>query len=600
LSATQLDASSTVAGTFVYAPASGTVLTAGTHTLSVTFTPTDTTDYTTATATVQLTVNKATPAITWATPAAITYPTALSATQLDASSTVAGTFVYSPASGTVLTAGAHTLSVTLTPTDTTDYTTATATVQVIVVNPVKAVLTTPTPGSVLAGSSVAFTWTAGSGPTAYQLYLGTTGVGSYNLYDSGSTTATTKTVNGLPTNGVTVFARLYQLINGVWQTTDYTYTEAGTLVKAVLTTPTPGSVLAGSSVAFTWTAGAGPTEYQLWLGTTGAGSYNIYDSGATTATTKTVSGLPTNGVPLYARLDQLIDGVWQHTDYTYTEAGTPVPAALTSPAPGSVLTGSSVTFTWSPGGGPIAYQLWLGTTQAGSDNLYYSSSTKATTATVTVPTNGATVFARLYSLINGTWLFTDYTYTEAGTLVPATLTSPAPGSVLTGSSVAFTWSGAGPAEYQLYLGTTGVGSYNLYSSGVTTAKTKTVSALPTNGVTVFARLYQLIDGVWQHTDYTYTEAGTLTWAALTSPTPGSVLAGSSVAFTWTGGAGPAAYQLYLGTTGVGSYNLYDSGSTTATTETVNGLPTTGVTVYARLYQLIDGVWQHTDYTYTAQ
>jgi hypothetical protein len=33
---------------------------------------------------------------------------------------------------------------------------------------------------------------------------------------------------------------------------------------------------------------------------------------------------------------------------------------------------------------------------------------------------------------------------------------------------------------------------------------------------------------------------------------------------------------------------------------VSGLPTTGVTVYARLYQLIDGVWQHTDYTYTAQ
>jgi hypothetical protein len=117
---------------------------------------------------------------------------------------------------------------------------------------------------------------------------------------------------------------------------------------------------------------------------------------------------------------------------------------------------------------------------------------------------------------------------------------------------------------------------------------------------VFARLYQLIDGVWQHTDYTYTEAGTLVPAALTSPTPGSVLAGSSVAFAWTGGAGPAAYLLYLGTTGVGSYNLYDSGSTTATTETVNGLPTTGVKVYARLYQLIDGVWQHTDYTYTAQ
>jgi hypothetical protein len=117
---------------------------------------------------------------------------------------------------------------------------------------------------------------------------------------------------------VTVFARLYSLINGKWQSIDYTYTEAGTLVPAALTTPTPGSTLAGSTVTFTWTAGAGPTEYQLELGTTGVGSSNLYNSGGTTATTETVSGLPTNGVKVYARLYQMIDAKWQSTDYTYT------------------------------------------------------------------------------------------------------------------------------------------------------------------------------------------------------------------------------------------------------------------------------------------
>jgi len=40
-----------------------------------------------------LTINQATPTISWATPAAITYGTALSTTQLNASSTVAGSFV---------------------------------------------------------------------------------------------------------------------------------------------------------------------------------------------------------------------------------------------------------------------------------------------------------------------------------------------------------------------------------------------------------------------------------------------------------------------------------------------------------------------------
>ena len=105
---------------------------AGTQTLSVTFTPADTTDFTSATVTTTLVVNKATPVITWATPAGITYGTALSATHLDATASVPGTLTYTPASGAVLTAGSQTLSVTLVPTDTTDYTNVTKTVTLAV------------------------------------------------------------------------------------------------------------------------------------------------------------------------------------------------------------------------------------------------------------------------------------------------------------------------------------------------------------------------------------------------------------------------------------------------------------------------------------
>ena len=158
LSSTQLDASSGgVAGTFAYTPAAGAVLTAGLQTLSVTFTPTDTTDYSTATATVILTINKAAPVITWATPAAITYGTALSATQLDASSGgVAGTFAYTPAAGAVLTAGLQPLSVIFTPTDTTDYTTATATV-ILTVNKAAPVITWATSAAITYGTALSAT-----------------------------------------------------------------------------------------------------------------------------------------------------------------------------------------------------------------------------------------------------------------------------------------------------------------------------------------------------------------------------------------------------------------------------------------------------------
>src|ERR1700738_4601144 len=80
LSNTQLNATASVPGSFAYTPALGNVPTAGTDTLSVTFTPTDTTNYTTVTKTVQLKVTKATPVVTWTSPAAINYGTPPSGT----------------------------------------------------------------------------------------------------------------------------------------------------------------------------------------------------------------------------------------------------------------------------------------------------------------------------------------------------------------------------------------------------------------------------------------------------------------------------------------------------------------------------------------
>ena len=114
LSATQLNATASVPGTFAYAPAAGTILNAGSgQTLSVTFTPTDAANYSMATASVQITVLKGTPTITWPTPADIVYGTALSATQLNATANVEGTGASAPALGRVTNAATgQTLAVT--------------------------------------------------------------------------------------------------------------------------------------------------------------------------------------------------------------------------------------------------------------------------------------------------------------------------------------------------------------------------------------------------------------------------------------------------------------------------------------------------------
>ena len=161
LSGTQLDAMASVPGTLTYTPVAGTVLGVGSHTLFVTFNPTDTTDYSTGFALVTLVVTGPGPAavITWNNPAAITYGTLLSGTQLNATATengvaVGGTFVYTPPTGTLLTAGTHTLQGTFTPTDTIDYSAASASVTLIVNKATPQIKWTPNPNKITYGTAL--------------------------------------------------------------------------------------------------------------------------------------------------------------------------------------------------------------------------------------------------------------------------------------------------------------------------------------------------------------------------------------------------------------------------------------------------------------
>jgi hypothetical protein len=375
--------------------------------------------------------------------------------------------------------------------------------QIQVAFPAPPALTSPAPGSVLGTTNVTFSWTPGPSVYAYDLYLGTS-LGALNLYNSGGVSTTSVTVPSIPADGLTVYARLfyqYQYL-GPWQSIDYTYTESPSLAPT-MSSPTPGTVLGTSNVAFSWTPGAGVTAYDLYIGTGGAGSANLYNSTATTTTSFTAPTLPSAGDTVNVRLWYKINGTWQFTDYTYTESPSAAPA-MSSPTPGTVIGASNVTFSWTPGAGVTQYDLYLGTA-AGLANLYNSAGVTTTSVTVpAVPALGQTVFARLWFKINGVWQSTDYTYTESPIVNP-TLTSPTPGAVLGTSNVVFSWtSGAGVSAYDLYLGTT-AGSANLYNSAAVTTTSVTVPTLPSKGAAVFARLWYRINGVWQFTDYNYTE-----------------------------------------------------------------------------------------------
>ncbi len=155
-SSTLSGGTASVAGTFAWTtPATAPAVGAAAE--SVTFTPTDTADYNTATGTIMVTVNKATPTVTvWPTASTLAVGQALSASVLTGgTASVAGTFAWTTPA-TVPVAGADSESVTFTPTDTTDYNTVTGTVTVRVGNKTTPTVTAwPTAGVIYIGQTLA-------------------------------------------------------------------------------------------------------------------------------------------------------------------------------------------------------------------------------------------------------------------------------------------------------------------------------------------------------------------------------------------------------------------------------------------------------------
>jgi len=87
---------------------------------------------------------------------------------------------------------------------------------------------------------------------------------------------------------------------------------------------------------------------------------------------------------------------------------------------------------------------------------------------------------------------------------------------------------------------------------------------------------------------------------LVSPPPDTMLPGPTLLLAWTdGGASVAKWRLYVGTS-VGANDLFDSGALgSERSMTVGELPTDGEVLCVRLWYVMDGTWQFSDFQYTA-
>jgi hypothetical protein len=373
------------------------------------------------------------------------------------------------------------------------------------------------------------------------------------------------------------------------------------VIQPALYSPVNGSTLPGASVTFQWTEYPGASNYWLDVGSTPGGN-NYAQSGALGGSTLsyTVNDLPTNGSMVYATWYYYVSGSWQHSQYSYTASGgANSKGVLTSPTPGSFLSGTTVTFIWTPGNGATAYWLDIGSTSGG--NNYYQSGNLGNVTQVTVnglPSNGSTLYVTLWSYINGQWVYNEYTYVAYGAL--GVLYSPPPNSTLPGGTVTFMWhAGTSATAYWLDIGST-AGGNNYYQSGNLGNVTQvTVNGLPTNGSMVYATLWSYVAGQWYYYEYTYTAfgVGSGSLGVMQTPLPGSPIGGNTATFTWSAGNGATAYWLDIGSS-AGANDIYQSGNLgNVLTTTVNTLPANTTTIYATLYSYVGEQWYYNQYTY---
>jgi hypothetical protein len=479
-------------------------------------------------------------------------------------------------------------------------------------------ITSPDPKLALTSTLVTFAWSSGTGVSQYWLSIGKNS-GGHDIYNENQGNKLSATVPGLPNDGSKIYVRLWSKTDKSWVSNDYTYTTckgcSGDYTLAKITSPAPGSKLTSRSVIFKWDAGKLVSRYWLSVGRN-LGGFEIYNHDQGTNLEAEVIGLPHDGSKIYVRLWSLVLDTWLSTDSTFISCSAcepnGVPAEIISPDPKQQLQSSVVTFKWDAGTNVSLYRLYVGTSE-GAQDIYGRIEGRRLSAEVSgIPNNGKSVYVRLWSMIEDTWLYKDYVYKACDKCIdPATMISPTPGTVLSGSKVMFSWdSGTGVTKYKLTIGKS-LGSEEYYSEEGT-PRSRMVHGLPTDGSVIYVRLsslmpaattvqssdLQLTDNlVWKSIDYLYiANPGHADIAEMVNPEPGSAIKGSTATFSWDKCDDAVEYWLSIGST-LGGRDYADGSAGTALSKKIETLPANDKPIYVRLWSLVSTTWRFNDYVY---
>lgn len=504
-------------------------------------------------------------------------------------------------------------------------------------------LVSPTPGSALSGTTETFTWTDVS--EFYWLDFGTSPYLS-NIKRSGLLRSPVYTIENLPTDGSTVYVRLWSVGRGGWQSQSYSF--ASSLIEGgenraleamvSVSTEKPGRFDKDNLIDGIFEArfrgewwsrrDAKPWAQLDWEEPIFIDEVVLYDLSSrfsnvleatlsfSDGTSQSVGPLPADGAAHTIEVGRrLVDWVRVTIEdsegfaaglaeiQVFNRSGVDfevLPAQMISPAPDSSLPLGPITFDWNKPRGVDAFFLQIGTEGEGSEDIFSSEPLTETSFTLEggLDPTGEAITVTLSSFSDALDSFVEpsqvYEY-NAPTLISSELISPTPNTQLEEGPVTFDWEAApGIDGYILQIGTDGPRSQDIFRSARLEQTTYTLEQgfVPT-GETITVTLHSYDDetssfiGPFRSYDFTAPEPPlVLTSAMLLSPAAGTQLPAGPVTFTWNEPEGIEAFILQVGTGGPRSQDIFRSPRLETASYTLEqGVPATGepITVTLQSY-----------------
>ena len=282
------------------------------------------------------------------------------------------------------------------------------------------------------GAQAEFQWTPKLVSVAeWWIYVGYT-AGDDSIFNQNMGTATKVAVNNLPTDGQTLYVRLFYRVGAIWNQRDHIYT---TRRLPKMTFPSPGTQIAGPRVNLEWNDnGVIGNAWAISVGRTKGGT-DLYESGTLVADRRSLQFPLSSAVggDIWVRLWHLPNSfTWSFADFLYKAQGAILPTLL-EPAPGSTFPGGATKrFHFAPNNTTLfAYWVYVGTTFGGRVlfNSGFINSTQTFVDVTTLPNADTTINVRLWWLVDiNRWQFADYTLRLEKAIAPGT---PTPGGAIT-------------------------------------------------------------------------------------------------------------------------------------------------------------------------